>query len=66
MLFACYSLEDDAKKLHINLSKVIVYNCCPAVMSQGRLPHKGLCNVSIGIFQQIDTLANFKTFSTIS
>lgn len=33
-------LEDEAKKLHINLSKVIVYNCCPPVISQGRVPYR--------------------------
>lgn len=33
-------LEKAAKKLHVNLSKVIVYNCCPAVTSVGGISHR--------------------------
>ena len=31
-----------AKKLHVNLSKVIVYNCCPAVSSLGGISRRGM------------------------
>ena len=36
------SLEAVAKKLHVNLSKVIVYNCCPAVPSLGGISRRGM------------------------
>lgn len=35
------SLEPVARQLHVNLAKVIVYNCCPAVPSHGGISRRG-------------------------
>lgn len=46
-VFSFISLEAVAKKLHVNLSKVIVYNCCPAVFSLGGISRRGMTKISL-------------------
>ena len=44
------SLEPVARQLHVNLSKVIVYNCCPAVPSHGGISRRGRYNPNVSLY----------------